>query len=199
MAASLLKAGHEVIVYNRTPAKAEPLIAQGARAVASIADACQEGAVITMLANTSPHSGVPRRSHEHQQSSGGNIEPERQIRTFRQHLSRNRSCSRYITSQRIVGSRMDGNNKLAPAITPVVEAMNLRLIDLGRHFLKRRRRSRQCARHSEVERRRWRGRRRAEYRRKNPQVVRLQPARPRNAVGNNGPLRQPDLLRAGCS
>ena len=26
MAASLLKAGHEVIVYNRTPAKAEPLI-----------------------------------------------------------------------------------------------------------------------------------------------------------------------------
>ena len=27
MAASLLKAGHEVIVYNRTRAKAEPLIA----------------------------------------------------------------------------------------------------------------------------------------------------------------------------
>ena len=51
MAASLLKAGHEVIVYNRTRAKAEPLIAQGARAVASIADACREGAVVTMLAN----------------------------------------------------------------------------------------------------------------------------------------------------
>ena len=30
MAASLLKAGHEVIVYNRTGAKAEPLIARGA-------------------------------------------------------------------------------------------------------------------------------------------------------------------------
>jgi 3-hydroxyisobutyrate dehydrogenase-like beta-hydroxyacid dehydrogenase len=51
MAASLLKAGHEVIVYNRTPAKAEPLIAKGARAVASIAEACREGAVLTMLAN----------------------------------------------------------------------------------------------------------------------------------------------------
>ena len=51
MAASLLKAGHEVIVYNRTPAKAEPLITQGARAVASIADTCRESAVITMLAN----------------------------------------------------------------------------------------------------------------------------------------------------
>jgi 3-hydroxyisobutyrate dehydrogenase-like beta-hydroxyacid dehydrogenase len=38
MAASLLKAGHEVMVYNRTRAKAEPLIAQGARAAASIAD-----------------------------------------------------------------------------------------------------------------------------------------------------------------
>ena len=58
MAASLLKAGHEVIVYNRTPAKAEPLIAQGARAVASIADACREGAVITMLANDNAVEGV---------------------------------------------------------------------------------------------------------------------------------------------
>src|SRR4029077_4437711 len=51
MAASLLKAGHEVIVYNRTRAKAEPLIAQGARVVASVADACRESVVITMLAN----------------------------------------------------------------------------------------------------------------------------------------------------
>ncbi len=39
MAASLLKAGHEVTVYNRTRAKAEPLIAQGA--IASIADAAR--------------------------------------------------------------------------------------------------------------------------------------------------------------
>ena len=54
----LLKAGHEVIVYNRTPAKAGPLIAQGARAVASIADACREGAVITMLANDNAVEGV---------------------------------------------------------------------------------------------------------------------------------------------
>ena len=58
MAASLLKAGHEVIVYNRTPAKAEPLIAQGARAAASIAEACREGAVVTMLANDNAVEGV---------------------------------------------------------------------------------------------------------------------------------------------
>ena len=51
MAANLLKAGHHVTVYNRTPARAEPLVAQGALAAASIAEACRGDAVITMLAN----------------------------------------------------------------------------------------------------------------------------------------------------
>ena len=51
MAASLLKAGHEVGVYNRTPTKADKLVAQGAKAVASVSDACRSDAVITMLAN----------------------------------------------------------------------------------------------------------------------------------------------------
>src|SRR6202040_1220822 len=58
MAASLLKAGHEVIVYNRTRAKAEPLIAQGARVVGSVADACRESVVITMLANDNAVEGA---------------------------------------------------------------------------------------------------------------------------------------------
>ena len=51
MAASLLKAGHEVTVYNRTPARAEALVAQGAKAAAEVADACGGDAVMTMLAN----------------------------------------------------------------------------------------------------------------------------------------------------
>ena len=51
MAANLLKAGHEVAVYNRTAAKAEALIAQGARAATNVSDACRGDAVITMLAN----------------------------------------------------------------------------------------------------------------------------------------------------
>jgi 3-hydroxyisobutyrate dehydrogenase-like beta-hydroxyacid dehydrogenase len=51
MAANLLKGGHRLIVYNRTPAKAEPLIAQGAGRAASLSDACQGDAVITMLAD----------------------------------------------------------------------------------------------------------------------------------------------------
>ena len=35
MAANLLKAGHQVTVYNRTLAKVEPLVAQGAKAAAA--------------------------------------------------------------------------------------------------------------------------------------------------------------------
>src|SRR5436305_14929601 len=51
MAANLLKAGHEVTVYNRTRAKAEPLVKGGAKEAATIADACRGDAVFTMLAN----------------------------------------------------------------------------------------------------------------------------------------------------
>jgi 3-hydroxyisobutyrate dehydrogenase-like beta-hydroxyacid dehydrogenase len=51
MAASLIGAGHEVTVYNRTPAKAEALAALGAKVAATIADATRGEAVMTMLAN----------------------------------------------------------------------------------------------------------------------------------------------------
>jgi 3-hydroxyisobutyrate dehydrogenase-like beta-hydroxyacid dehydrogenase len=51
MAANLLKAGHDVTVYNRTRMKIEPLVAQGAKAADSVSDACSGDAVITMLAN----------------------------------------------------------------------------------------------------------------------------------------------------
>jgi 3-hydroxyisobutyrate dehydrogenase-like beta-hydroxyacid dehydrogenase len=51
MATNLLKAGHEVTVYNRTPAKAQPLVDQGAGLAKTIADACHGDAVFTMLAD----------------------------------------------------------------------------------------------------------------------------------------------------
>jgi len=51
MAANLLKSGHDVTVYNRTRTKVEALVAQGAKAAASVSDACSGDAVITMLAN----------------------------------------------------------------------------------------------------------------------------------------------------
>jgi 3-hydroxyisobutyrate dehydrogenase-like beta-hydroxyacid dehydrogenase len=51
MASSLLKGGHEVAVYNRTPSKAQALVGHGARYAAQVADACRGEAVITMLAD----------------------------------------------------------------------------------------------------------------------------------------------------
>jgi 3-hydroxyisobutyrate dehydrogenase-like beta-hydroxyacid dehydrogenase len=55
MAASLLKAGHEVTAYDRTQAKAAALVPPGARIAAriaaSVADACRGETVMTMLAS----------------------------------------------------------------------------------------------------------------------------------------------------
>jgi 3-hydroxyisobutyrate dehydrogenase-like beta-hydroxyacid dehydrogenase len=51
MAANLLKAGHEVAVYNRTASKAEALVRLGAQAQRSVAAVCAADAVITMLAD----------------------------------------------------------------------------------------------------------------------------------------------------
>ncbi|MBW1784325.1 MAG: NAD(P)-dependent oxidoreductase [Deltaproteobacteria bacterium] len=51
MAANLLRAGHSVTVYNRTPSKAQELVANGACAADQVADACRGDAVITMLAD----------------------------------------------------------------------------------------------------------------------------------------------------
>jgi 3-hydroxyisobutyrate dehydrogenase-like beta-hydroxyacid dehydrogenase len=51
MAANLLKAGHDVTVFNRSPAKSRPLLDLGAHDASNIADACTGEAVITMLAD----------------------------------------------------------------------------------------------------------------------------------------------------
>jgi 3-hydroxyisobutyrate dehydrogenase-like beta-hydroxyacid dehydrogenase len=67
MAANLVKAGHEVAVYNRSPDKAAPLVALGASTAGKVADACRGDAVITMLADdqavesvASGHEGIIR-------------------------------------------------------------------------------------------------------------------------------------------
>jgi 3-hydroxyisobutyrate dehydrogenase-like beta-hydroxyacid dehydrogenase len=49
MAANLLKAGHKVTVYNRSPFKQQELIDRGAHPADKVADACRGDAVITML------------------------------------------------------------------------------------------------------------------------------------------------------
>ncbi len=51
MAANLLKAGHEVTAYNRSPDKVAALAEQGARPARTVAEACGGDIVITMLAD----------------------------------------------------------------------------------------------------------------------------------------------------
>jgi 3-hydroxyisobutyrate dehydrogenase-like beta-hydroxyacid dehydrogenase len=58
IALNLVKAGHRVIVYNRTRSKAEPHVAQGAEVAESVADACRRPVVITMLADDAAVEGA---------------------------------------------------------------------------------------------------------------------------------------------
>jgi 3-hydroxyisobutyrate dehydrogenase-like beta-hydroxyacid dehydrogenase len=51
MATSLLEAGHEVTVFNRTASRMQALVGHGAHAAATVADACRGDAVVTMLAD----------------------------------------------------------------------------------------------------------------------------------------------------
>ncbi|MBV9321780.1 MAG: NAD(P)-dependent oxidoreductase [Mycobacterium sp.] len=51
MAANLVKAGHTVTVYNRSTAKMDALVQQGATPAGNIADTCRGDVVVTMLAD----------------------------------------------------------------------------------------------------------------------------------------------------
>jgi 3-hydroxyisobutyrate dehydrogenase-like beta-hydroxyacid dehydrogenase len=51
MATNLLKAGHQITVYNRSPGKAETLVQQGATAARNVAEACTGEVVFTMLSD----------------------------------------------------------------------------------------------------------------------------------------------------
>ena len=59
MASNLLKAGYTLRVHNRTPTKAAPLIAQGAKSVSDPIEVAEPGGiVITMLSNDKAVEGV---------------------------------------------------------------------------------------------------------------------------------------------
>jgi len=58
MAANLIKAGHDVTVFNRSPEKRQALVKLGAHEAARISDACRGEAVITMLADDHAVSSV---------------------------------------------------------------------------------------------------------------------------------------------
>ncbi|NVB77908.1 MAG: NAD(P)-dependent oxidoreductase [Kofleriaceae bacterium] len=58
MAGRLLQQGHEVVVFNRTLDKAQPLRDKGATVARSVADACQADAVITMVSDDAAVDGI---------------------------------------------------------------------------------------------------------------------------------------------
>jgi 3-hydroxyisobutyrate dehydrogenase-like beta-hydroxyacid dehydrogenase len=58
MAMNLLRAGHDLTVYNRTPGKAHALVSQGAHAATDVADACRGDVIITMLSDDGAIEGV---------------------------------------------------------------------------------------------------------------------------------------------
>jgi len=58
MAANLVRAGHDVTVFNRSPGKGASLVALGAREAANLAAACSGSAVISMLADDDAVSSI---------------------------------------------------------------------------------------------------------------------------------------------
>jgi 3-hydroxyisobutyrate dehydrogenase-like beta-hydroxyacid dehydrogenase len=58
MAANLVKAGHDVTVFNRTPGRSGALVELGAHDAANLAEACRGEAVITMLAHDDAASDI---------------------------------------------------------------------------------------------------------------------------------------------
>jgi 3-hydroxyisobutyrate dehydrogenase-like beta-hydroxyacid dehydrogenase len=58
ISANLVRAGHDVAVFNRSPGKSASLIKLGAHEAASVAEACAGEAVITMLANDDAASDI---------------------------------------------------------------------------------------------------------------------------------------------
>ena len=58
IAANLLAAGHSVTVWNRTSAKAEPMVKKGAKLAKDVAEASRNEIVVTMLADDHAVEGV---------------------------------------------------------------------------------------------------------------------------------------------
>jgi 3-hydroxyisobutyrate dehydrogenase-like beta-hydroxyacid dehydrogenase len=63
MATNLVRAGHDVTVFNRSPEKRSALLALGAHEAGSVADACHGGVVVTMLADDTAVADMALSSH----------------------------------------------------------------------------------------------------------------------------------------
>jgi 3-hydroxyisobutyrate dehydrogenase and related beta-hydroxyacid dehydrogenases len=63
MVQSLLRAGHRVVVWNRTPERADELVALGAERAATPFEAAEVGVVFTMLADDAATEAVVAGPH----------------------------------------------------------------------------------------------------------------------------------------
>jgi 3-hydroxyisobutyrate dehydrogenase-like beta-hydroxyacid dehydrogenase len=121
MAANLLKAGHEVVVFNRTPAKAQPLLDQGARLAPKIADACHGDAVFTMLADDTALESVVFAGTKTKEDNGGvlaslgNGAIHVSASTISVALSEKLSAAHAVCGQRFVSAPVFGRPEAAAA------------------------------------------------------------------------------------
>jgi 3-hydroxyisobutyrate dehydrogenase-like beta-hydroxyacid dehydrogenase len=129
MAANLVRAGHEVTVFNRTPGKSSALIALGAREAASVAGASGGEVVITMLANDEAASDIAL-------GSGGIVENlskgaiHLSMSTISVALSKQLTKAHAQSGQRYVAAPVMGRpNMAAAAKLFIVAAGDLAAID----------------------------------------------------------------------
>jgi 3-hydroxyisobutyrate dehydrogenase-like beta-hydroxyacid dehydrogenase len=146
MAANLLKAGHEVTVYNRSADKARAMATLGARVAARVADACRAEAVITMLANDEAvHSVVFDDAGVLASAEGGGLHIS--MSTISVGLSARLTAAHSAAGQRFVAAPVFGRPEAAAAAqlfivaagaraavdacAPLFSAMGQRVFNLG--------------------------------------------------------------------
>ena len=130
MASNLLKAGHEVTVYNRTPGKAEALSALGATIAPRIADACHGEAVITMLANDEAvHSVVFDAGGLLASAGGGTLHIS--MSTISVGLSAQLAAAHAAAGQRFIAAPVFGRPEAATAAQLFIVAAGVRAVVEG--------------------------------------------------------------------
>jgi 3-hydroxyisobutyrate dehydrogenase-like beta-hydroxyacid dehydrogenase len=114
MAANLLRAGHEVTVFNRSADKRRPLLDLGGREATTVADACAAEVVITMLADDDALRQVTL-------GDGGIVAELRQggthvsMSTVSVELTRNLSEAHEQARQRLIAAPVFGRPEMAAA------------------------------------------------------------------------------------
>jgi len=114
MAANLLRAGHEVTVFNRSADKLRPLLDLGGREATRVADACATEVVITMLADDDALRQVTLRDDgivAELRQGGTHVS----MSTVSVELTRNLSEAHEQARQRLIAAPVFGRPEMAAA------------------------------------------------------------------------------------